>query len=150
MRASSVAVIAALCIAIAGCATATYRECLADVCVERTTRAVGAHAVASIYVLPDSYAGDGKVRTEVNEPASTEIGWLERLAAALGRDQKPPRKITTTEAPAGATGQLVQQSHGSGVLEPLAETIKATGSAFGAFAGKVVVCVLTAGFRCQP
>jgi hypothetical protein len=96
--------------------------------------------------VPEGEAGARKL-TEINEPAPVELGFLERIAAVFGRDQKPPRKVTKVDEPAAGTAQLVQESRGSGFLEPLAKVIAEGGVAIGKAGGCAVLTVITLGFK---
>lgn len=122
-----------------GCATA--------VSPYGTTRAVGAHARSAIYLCPE--IPEEAVRTvKVNEPATLELGFVDHLRRLFGGDAKLPRKTTETQEPAALAGcQLVQESRGSGFLEPLAKVIAEGGVAIGNAGGCAVLRVLTLGWR---
>lgn len=113
-------------------------------------KAVGANSRASIHQC--SVAADpetASTRTvEVNEPATLEYGAIDSVRRAFGADVKLPRKVTTTTEPYITHCALLHEVHGSGFLEPLADTIRAGGEALGVMAGKLIVCVFTAGIRC--
>ena len=104
------------------------------------TFAVGADAHASLYLC---VAPEGIETVHENEPVfPADRGWIAEL-------KKPSRKITDTERPSFPC-ELVQESQGSALLEPLAKVIGEVGVAFGTAAGRVVVCVITLGWRCGP
>jgi hypothetical protein len=127
-----------LCAISIGCAHARSPDC--------STWAIGADARAQCWTAPAA-SPDARKLTEVNEPAETAPGWLERIAAVLGRDTKPPRVVTKTDEPAAGAAQLLQESRGSGFLEPLAKVIAEGGVALGKAGGCAVLTVLTLGFR---
>lgn len=109
-------------------------------CAATGTIAFGEDARATIW-RPDcpqtGGSGNPSIETTERTEFDDKIGFNPQI-------ESTEKTVKISEAPAAP----VHESRGSPFLRPLADTIKAIGSAVGTAGGKAIVCVFTLGFRC--
>jgi hypothetical protein len=122
-----------------GCAAASSQD--------GWTLAMGADATAQVY-------GDCPAPLLLPEGLTTTEKREQSIDRTFPRADET--RVTTVTTPAELAQQtlgdppLLLESKGSAFLEPLAKVIGEVGVAFGTAAGRVVVCVITLGWRCGP